>query len=125
MVVGQHGGAATYPPKKRIQRSIHLPSQLGSDVGNAFSATTDTQAEEKAHMEDIVVEMTERVLQEWPAEDPYLRPRKFDDSAGLVGGPVGGGESINPKPSGTLPRDWRLPKTVHKPLVVLFCAFEA
>ncbi len=30
MARSQNGGAATYPPKKRAQRSIHLPSQLGS-----------------------------------------------------------------------------------------------
>ncbi len=41
-------------------KSIHLPSQLGSDVGNAF--TTDTQADEKAHMEVIVNGVADRVL---------------------------------------------------------------
>lgn len=50
--------------KVGMQRSIHLPSQLGSDVGNAF--TTDTQAEEKAHMDVIVTGMADRVLTDGP-----------------------------------------------------------
>ena len=52
--------------KAATHRSIHLPSQLGSDVGNAF--TTDTQADEKAHMEVIVNGVADRVLQEGPPE---------------------------------------------------------
>lgn len=64
----QNGGAATYPPKKRTQRSIHLPSQLGSDVGNAAHPypypTSDTL--EAGHMEELAAGMTDRVLQDWP-----------------------------------------------------------
>lgn len=51
------------------QRSIHLPSQLGSDVGNAF--TTDTQAEEKAHMETIVAGVADRVLTDGPPDSHH------------------------------------------------------
>ena len=50
--------------KTAAHKSIHLPSQLGSDVGNAF--TTDTQADEKAHMEVMVNGVADRVLREAP-----------------------------------------------------------
>ena len=59
LLSSSHRQAATH-------RSIHLPSQLGSDVGNAF--TTDTQAEEKAHMEVIVNGVADRVLREGPEQ---------------------------------------------------------
>lgn len=63
--------------KPGVQRSIHLPSQLGSDVGNGF--TTDTQAEEKAHMDIIISGVADRVLRESPLDHLRISPHQLDN----------------------------------------------
>ena len=52
-------------PQPKARRSIHLPSQLGSDVGDAFNGANGDA--EVAHIEHVVAGMVEHALQDGPA----------------------------------------------------------
>ena len=93
MVKDVGGGRVPVPspwsvPQPKARRSIHLPSQLGSDVGDAFNGANGDA--EVAHIEHVVAGMVEHALQDGPAG-------AVADSAGYQAG-VGytnGGGSAN------------------------------
>ena len=90
MIKDLSGGRVLVPspwsvPQPRSRRSIHLPSQLGSDVGDAFNGDSEV-----AHIEHVVAGMVEHALQDGQAG-------AIADSAGFQAGAgyINGGGSTN------------------------------